>query len=77
MERDFNMKVMGSVLVVVGVLALLCAGLNGDLRMTMLDMGSFHPTAAARHNVPLSPIAGGLVLVGGLGLLVVPRRQQD
>jgi hypothetical protein len=77
MEKDFNMRVLGSVLVVVGILTFLAGGIGYDRQMTMLNMGSFHATAAAQHNVPLSPIVGGLALVGGLVLFLVPRRQQD
>ncbi len=77
MEGDFNMKVMGSIFVLAGILTLLYGGLSYGRQETMMNMGSFHGAATAQHTVPVAPIVGGLALVGGLVLLLVPRRQQD
>jgi hypothetical protein len=76
METDFNIKVIGSILAVAGILTSLYGGFGHDRQTTMLNMGSVHATAAPQHNVPLSPIVGGFALLGGIVLFVLPRRKQ-
>ena len=68
------MKFVGFLLIVLGVLAIVYGGISYSRQKTVLDVGPFKATAAAQHNIPLSPIVGGLALVGGLVLLMVPRR---
>jgi len=69
------MKVMGFVLVVIGVIALVYGGISYNRQRTVLDVGPFRATATEQKNVPLSPIVGGIVLLGGILLLVVPRKR--
>lgn len=69
------MKPMGFVLLVLGILALVYGGISYSRQRTVLDMGPIKATATERHNVPLSPIVGGVAIVGGLLLLLVPRRR--
>jgi drug/metabolite transporter (DMT)-like permease len=69
------MKVIGLVLVVLGILALVYGGVSFNRQRTVLDVGPFKATATEQRNVPLSPIVGGIVLLGGVLLLVVPRKR--
>jgi len=69
------MKIFGLVLVVLGILALLYGGISYNRQRTVLDVGPFKATATEQRNVPLSPIVGGIVLLGGILLLVVPRKR--
>jgi len=69
------MKVMGFVLVVLGILALLYGGISYNRQRTVLDVGPFKATATEQKNVPLSPIVGGIVLLSGILLLVIPRKR--
>ena len=69
------MKIMGLVLVVLGILALVYGGVSYNRQRTVLDVGPFKATATEQRNVPLSPIVGGIVLLGGVLLLVVPRKR--
>lgn len=69
------MKVMGFVLVVLGVLALVYGGITYNRERTVLDMGPIRATATEQRNIPLSPIVGGIAIVGGLALLMVQRRR--
>jgi hypothetical protein len=41
----------------------------------VLDVGPFKATATEQKNVPLSPIVGGIALLGGVLLLVIPRKR--
>jgi hypothetical protein len=69
------MKVIGFVLVVFGVLALVYGGISYNRQRTILDVGPFKATATEQKHIPLSPIAGGVALVGGIVLLVAPRKR--
>ncbi len=68
------MKILGFALVILGVLALVYGGISYNRQRTVLDVGPFKATATEQKNVPLSPIAGGIALLGGIILLVVPRK---
>ncbi len=69
------MKIIGFVLVVLGVLALVYGGVSYNRQRTIIDVGPFKATATEQKNIPLSPIVGGIALLGGVLLLVVPRKR--
>ena len=69
------MKLVGFVLVVLGVLALVYGGISYNRQRTVLDVGPFKATATEQKNIPLSPIVGGIALLGGILLLVAPRKR--
>lgn len=69
------MKALGFILVVLGILALLYGGVTYNRERTVVDLGAIKATATEQHNVPLSPIVGGIAIVSGLLLLFVPRRR--
>jgi len=69
------MKILGVALVILGVLALLYGGISYNRQKTVLDVGPFKATATEQKNIPLSPIVGGIVLLGGILLLVAPRKR--
>ena len=69
------MKILGFLLVVFGVLALVYGGISYNRQRTVIAVGSFKATATEQKNVPLSPIVGGIALLGGVLLLVVPRKR--
>ena len=69
------MKAIGLVLVILGILALVYGGVSYNRQRTVLDVGPFKATATEQKNVPLSPIVGGIALLCGVVLLVVPRKR--
>jgi hypothetical protein len=69
------MKTLGLVLLVAGILVLVYGGISYNRQRTILDIGSLKATATEEHHIPLSPIAGGVAVVSGLVLMVVPRRR--
>jgi len=69
------MKALGFVLLVAGILVLIYGGITYNRERTVLDMGPIHATATEQRNIPVSPIVGGIAIVGGLALLMVTRRR--
>jgi hypothetical protein len=69
------MKTFGFILVVLGLLALIYGGVSYSRQRTVLDVGPFKATATEQKNIPLSPIVGGIALLGGILLLAVPRKR--
>jgi uncharacterized membrane protein YidH (DUF202 family) len=67
-------KIIGIVLIVVGVLALAVGGIRYTTREKVVDLGPIHATADKEHDIPLSPIAGGAAVVAGLVLVVAGSR---
>ena len=69
------MKILGFLLVVAGSIALVYGGMSYSRQRTIIDLGEFRATATEQHNVPLSPIVGGVALLGGIFLLVTPKKR--
>ncbi len=69
-------KIIGLVLVVVGIVALVWGGVFWTNEKTVLDAGPLQVTTSDRDGVRVPPIVGGLVLVGGILLLVVPEKRR-
>ena len=67
-------QIVGAVLTTVGVVALLWGGLFWTDHDTVLDAGPISVQKAERKGVKVPPIIGGVVLVAGIALLLVPSR---
>ena len=68
-------RMVGVVLIVLGLLGLAWGGFDYTTREKVLDIGPIHATREETHNVPVPPIAGALALIGGIALLVVGRKE--
>jgi uncharacterized membrane protein len=66
-----NPTVVGIALIVLGMVAFAYQGITYTSRETVLDIGPIQATADTQKTIPLSPLLGGLVLVGGIVLVVV------
>ena len=66
-------KVVGIVLVIVGLAGLAWGGFTYTTREKVIDIGPIHATRDETHTLPLPPIAGAAALIGGI-VLLVPRR---
>ena len=69
------MKVTGFILMVLGLFALVYGGISYSRQRTIMSVGPITATAREQKNIPLSPIVGGIALVGGIVLLTIPRRR--
>ena len=68
---------IGILLIILGGLALAYQGFSYTRHEQVLDVGPMHITAATKDRVPISPILGGLALVGGIALLVAGNKKSS
>lgn len=69
-------RIVGIVLVVVGIVALVWGGVFWTDRETVLDAGPFEITTQEREGVRLPPVLGVIALIGGIILLAIPDRRR-
>ena len=67
------MKVIGIILIVLGVIGLAYGGLTFSRKEKVVDLGPVEVTRTERERIPLPPIAGGICLVAGLALVLAGR----
>jgi hypothetical protein len=64
------MKVAGIVLIVIGIITLVYQGFTYTTQKKVLDVGPIQATKTEHHTVPLPPVIGGILLIGGVVLVV-------
>ena len=69
-------RIAGLVLTIAGVVALLWGGVFWTDRDTVIDAGPLEVQTAEREGVAVPPILGGVLLVAGIVLLLVPSRRR-
>jgi len=69
-------RVAGVVLIVIGLIGLIWGGISWTEEKTIVDIGPIEATAQERETIPVPPIVGGIALVAGIVLLVVPGRKR-
>lgn len=69
-------RVAGLILVIVGVVALVWGGVFWTDRDTIVDAGPVELQRTEREGVAVPPIIGGVLLVAGIVLLLVPSRRR-
>jgi hypothetical protein len=69
-------RVLGSILVVLGMVALLWGGISWTREEKIIDLGPIEATAERRETIPLPPVIGGIALIAGIILLVAPSRRK-
>jgi uncharacterized membrane protein YidH (DUF202 family) len=67
-------KILGIVLIVLGLVVLAYGGISWTERDTVIDAGPIEMTREDTERLPIPPIIGGLILTAGVVLLVVRRR---
>jgi uncharacterized membrane protein YidH (DUF202 family) len=75
-RAEAPVKVIGIVLIVVGILALAMGGFSYTKEKKVLDIGPLQATTQEHKTVPLSPIVGVAALVGGIVLVVVGSKSR-
>ena len=69
-------RIAGLVLIVIGLIGLLWGGISWTDEKTVVDLGPIEARAEERETIPISPIVGGIALVAGIVLMVVPSRRR-
>jgi uncharacterized membrane protein HdeD (DUF308 family) len=70
-------RIVGIVLIALGIVTLAWGGVFWTDRETVLDAGPLEITAQEREGIRLPPVLGVLALVGGIVLLVAPDRRRS
>jgi hypothetical protein len=66
--------VAGIVLIILGIFAFAYQGITFTTQKKVADIGPIHATKDERHTLPLTPLLGGLLLVGGVILVMSGSR---
>jgi hypothetical protein len=69
------MKLVGIILIVIGVLALVYQGFTYTQTKQDAKIGSLEINHQETHSVPVPPIVGAVCIAGGLGALVLGARK--
>lgn len=69
-------RIFGLTLVALGMVILLWGGVFWTDRDTVVNTGVVEVQTRERRGVALPPIVGGVVLVSGIILVLIPRRRQ-
>lgn len=68
-------KTIGIILVIVGVVMLVWTGFSFTKKEKVVDIGALEINADKKEQVNWPPYVGGIVLVAGVVLLLVPKRR--
>lgn len=68
-------RIAGIVLIVIGLIGLIWGGISWTEEETLVDIGPIEARAEEQKSIPITPIVGGIALVAGIVLLVVPSRK--
>jgi hypothetical protein len=70
------MKLLGIIIIVLGVLALAYQGIRYTTQEKLIDIGPLKVTAKEKKNIPLPPIVGGAAIIVGIALIYADRRKK-
>jgi uncharacterized membrane protein YidH (DUF202 family) len=69
-------KLIGIILIVLGVVALAAGGFSYTDREKVLDLGPLQATTETQRTFPVAPIAGVAAVAAGIALVVVGSRKR-
>jgi hypothetical protein len=69
-------RIVGMILIVVGLVGLLFGGIGWTREKTVVDLGPIQAKTTEHKSIPIPPVAGGLVLAAGVVLMVLPFRRR-
>ena len=75
-ELMTSLRIVGAVLLVIGILSLAWGGLFWTDRDTVIDAGPLEVTTEEREGFSVPPVLGVAALLGGIVLLVWPARRR-
>jgi uncharacterized membrane protein HdeD (DUF308 family) len=66
--------ILGIILIILGIFAFAYQGITFTTRKKVADIGPIHATKDEKHTLPLTPVVGGLLLIGGVILVLSGSR---
>ena len=72
-----SITLVGIALILLGIVAFTYQGITYTSREKVIDVGPLQATVDTKKTIPLSPLLGGLVLVGGIVLVVVGTKKSS
>lgn len=66
-------KILGIFLIALGLIGLVWGGIEYTSQKKILDIGPIQATKTEHHTVPVPPVAGAILLVGGAVILAARR----
>lgn len=70
-------RLIGIILVIIGIIMIAYTGFNYVTTETLVDVGPLKVEADKNNFVKLSPIIGGVLLVGGIFFLLRSKRKNS
>jgi hypothetical protein len=70
------MRVLGTLLIVVGFIALAYGGITYTKRDKLIDTDPIKISVDEKKTIPLSPVAGAVALIMGAVLISLPRKHR-
>jgi len=68
------LQIVGIALIALGIVAFAYQGITYTSKEKAIDLGPIQVTTEKTNTIPLPPLLGGIVLVGGIVLLIVGRK---
>lgn len=66
-------RIIGILLIVLGVVGLAYGGISWTRSKTVVDVGPVELQTKQRETLPLPPVVGGICVVAGIALLVLRK----
>ena len=70
-----SITLVGIALILLGIVAFAYQGISYTSREKIIDVGPLQASVDTKKTIPLSPLLGGLVLVGGIVLVVAGTKK--
>ena len=70
-----SITLVGIALILLGIVAFAYQGISYTSREKIVDVGPLQASVDTKKTIPLSPLLGGLVLVGGIVLVLVGAKK--
>ena len=70
------MKIIGFVLIALGVIALAYGGITYTKKEKVLDIGPIQATADRKETIPLPPVLGVAAIVGGVVMVIYGSKKK-
>ena len=67
-------KILGVILIVLGVIGIAWGGFTYTTKEKVVDLGPIEASRDKKHTVPVPPIAGAIALVGGIVLVATGKK---